>query len=314
MGRVYMIIVTGASGHIGNQLCRTLLKQGYEVKVLARNPLNHFQNKAVVVVLGSLTDPAFLRREIQRSDIVIHAIGYIDLQNSDYDQSVESNLTTTQVITDVCKEKGARLVYISTADIIEKEKTGLIEEPVTYKEISEKDHYAYTKKEATVYVRKAIKSGLSGVILYPTAVIGANDFKIGPITKEVKNVLKKRFLFSLSGGYNFIDVEDVSKAIIQSGFLPYNDEFILSGFNLSITDLYKRIRKFTKQKKFIIHVPLWLIRLIIPYVKQYSIKMIDVVTENHKYSNQKMKKYLLSELKPFDLTLAETIRFIETNR
>lgn len=309
-----MFIVTGASGHIGNQVCQTLLKQGYEVKVLARHPLTQFQGQNLVVWQGNLTDPVFLRREIHMGDIVIHAVGYIDLHNSNYEQSVESNLTTTMAITDVCKEKGARLLYISTADIIDKEESGLIEEPVTFKEISKDDHYAYTKKEATLYVRKAIKTGLSGVILYPTAVIGSNDYKFGPITTEVRNVLKKWILFSLSGGYNFIDVEDLSKAIIQSGFLPYNDEFILSGFNLSITDLYKRIRHYTKKKKIIIHIPLWLVRWLVPLTKRYSIKMIDVVTENHKYSNVKMKKYLLSELKPFDLTLAETIRFIETNR
>ncbi len=309
-----VFIVTGASGHIGNQVVRTLLQQGYEVKVLARNPLAQFQGKAVVVTLGDLTDPDFLNREIRIGDIVIHAVGYIDLHNSDYDKSVEANLTTAQVMADVCKDRGARLVYISTADIIDKEDEGIIEEPVTFKTIDPSDHYAYTKKEATLYVRKTIKSGLSWVILYPTAVIGANDYKLGPISKEIQSVLKKRFLFSLSGGYNFIDVEDLSKAIIQSGFLPYNDEFILSGFNLSITDLYKRIRNFTKQKKVIVHVPLWLVRKLIGFNKQYSMKMIDVVTENHKYSNQKMKKALLSELKPFDLTLAETIRFVQTKR
>ncbi|MDX9807997.1 MAG: NAD-dependent epimerase/dehydratase family protein [Acholeplasma sp.] len=309
-----VFIVTGASGHIGNQVVRTLLQQGYEVKVLARNPLSQFQGKAVVVTLGDLTDPDFLNREIRIGDIVIHAVGYIDLHNSNYDHSVESNLTTAQIMADVCKDRGARLVYISTADIIDKADEGIIEEPVTFKTIDPSDHYAYTKKEATLYVRKTIKSGLSGVILYPTAVIGANDYKLGPISKEIQSVLKKRILFSLSGGYNFIDVEDLSKAIIQSGFLPYNDEFILSGFNLSITDLYKRIRNFTKQKKIIVHVPLWLVRKLIGFNKQYSMKMIDVVTENHKYSNQKMKKALLSELKPFDLTLAETIRFVQTKR
>jgi len=309
-----VFIVTGASGHIGNQVVRTLLQQGYEVKVLARNPLSQFQGKAVVVTLGDLTDPDFLNREIRIGDIVIHAVGYIDLHNSNYDHSVESNLTTAQIMADVCKDRGARLVYISTADIIDKADEGIIEEPVTFKTIDPSDHYAYTKKEATLYVRKTIKSGLSGVILYPTAVIGANDYKLGPISKEIQSVLKKRILFSLSGGYNFIDVEDLSKAIIQSGFLPYNDEFIISGFNLSITDLYKRIRNFTKQKKIIVHVPLWLVRKLIGFNKQYSMKMIDVVTENHKYSNQKMKKALLSELKPFDLTLAETIRFVQTKR
>ncbi|MCK9416204.1 NAD-dependent epimerase/dehydratase family protein [Candidatus Dojkabacteria bacterium] len=35
-----MVIVTGASGHIGNVLVRTLLKQGYEVGVTDLDPEN----------------------------------------------------------------------------------------------------------------------------------------------------------------------------------------------------------------------------------------------------------------------------------
>lgn len=307
-----MYIVTGASGHIGHQVCTTLLKQGFEVKVLARHPLQHFNCQAVTVVLGKLSDSEFLKHEIHSGDIVIHCVGKIDLFNDDYDASFEANVNTTMAITDCCLEKRARLIYISTADIIEKEPTGWIEEPVTFKSLSTQAHYGYTKKEATLYVRKAIKNGLSGVILYPTAVIGINDYKQGPITTQIKRAVQQKVLFSVHGGYNFIDVEDLSKAIIQSAYLPYNDEFILSGSNLSITDLYKRIRKYTKKPKVIIHVPLWVVRLIIRFSKQYSPKMIEVIQGNHKYSNAKMKKYLISELKPFDLTLAETIRFIQT--
>lgn len=307
-----MYIVTGASGHIGHQVCATLLKQGFEVKVLARNPLEHFSGQAVTVVLGRLSDPKFLNNEIQSGDIVIDCVGWIDLFNTDYEQSYEANVNTTKAITNTCLEKRARLIYISTADIIEKEPTGWIEEPVTFKLFNANEHYGYTKKEATLYVRKAIKNGLSGVILYPTAVIGANDYKLGPITAQIKQVIQQKLLFTLHGGYNFIDVEDLSKAIIQSAYLPYNDEFILSGSNLSITDLYKRIRKYTKKTKIIIHVPLWIVRLFIRFSKQYSPKMVEVIQENHKYSNVKMKKYLISDLKPFDLTLAETIRFIQT--
>lgn len=307
-----MWIVTGASGHVGHQVCETLLKQGNEVKVLARNPLKHFPPNSITASLGNLTDAQFLRGEIFSGDVVVHCVGLIDLFNQDFEASYESNVKTTKAITDMCLEKRARLIYISTADIIEKEPTGWIEEPVTFKTFSKEEHYGYTKKEATLYVRKSIKNGLSGMILYPTAVIGPNDYKLGPISSQVKQAVQKRFVFSLHGGYNFIDVEDLSKAIIQSAYLPYNDEFILSGSNLSITDLYKRIRKYTQKSKFIVHVPLWLARWVIRYSKQYSPKMIEVIQENHKFSNVKMKKYLLSELKPFDLTLAETIRFIQS--
>ena len=306
-----MFVVTGASGHLGHHITKYLLDEGYEVKLLTRQTVSFFERNTLMRV-GSLLDEAFLKAEISRGDIIIHAAGYIDLHNLDKEKSYESNVLTTKMVAERCRYTGARLIYISTTDVIKKNKEGLIEEPVELIEDDPTDFYASTKLEATHYVRSLIKAGLSGMILYPSAIISPNDYKNGPISREIRAVLRKKLLFSVKGGYNFIDASDVSKAVCAAALKSYNDEFILSGSNLSIQDLYKRIIRITNQRKFILYVPNFIAKRLIPHFKQYSLKMLEVIQENHRYNNHKMKQYLVETLKPFDLSLSETILFLKS--
>jgi len=48
--------VTGANGHIGNNLCRELLKKWYKVKAFVRNNLESFKNVDVSFVKGDITN------------------------------------------------------------------------------------------------------------------------------------------------------------------------------------------------------------------------------------------------------------------
>lgn len=301
-----MFVLTGGSGHIGSHIIKHILNEGYPVRILTRTPLA-YENPNLFVELGDLNDEEFLRKHIKPRDLVFHVAGKVDIHNHDFKDFMISNVEITKKITDICQYVGARLIYFSTVDIIKRDKNNTIEEPVVFKEIKQNDYYGYTKLEATKYVKNAIQNGLSGVILYPSAVIGKSDPKKGEITRAIEMILKSKVLFTINGGYNFIDVEDVAKAAYQASILQQNDEFILSGFNLSITDLYRRIRRITKKKKLFIYLPTVIVKCFIPFQKKYTMKMVRVLKENHKFNNRKMKKHLLSQLKPMDLSLSEAI-------
>ena len=57
------------------------------------------------------------------------------------------------------------------------------------------------------------------------------------------------FFFSLHGGYNFIDVEDVSRSIYQASLLNINEQIILSAHEITIRGLYEMIERVTKKEK-----------------------------------------------------------------
>lgn len=60
-----------------------------------------------------------------------------------------------------------------------------------------------------------INDNLKAMIVYPSAVLGINDFKPSAIGREIKRTFKRRVCFYFHGGYNFVDVSDVAEALMQ---------------------------------------------------------------------------------------------------
>ncbi|MDO9629641.1 MAG: NAD-dependent epimerase/dehydratase family protein [Acholeplasmataceae bacterium] len=302
-----MYIVTGATGHIGNNVVRYLISLNKPVRVLARKLDSSLENLPIEIEIGDVFNPIFLDKFINPSDIVIHCAGFIDLLNREKYQSFRTNYQGTKRIADLCLRKGNRLVYISSVDAIPKKKRGLVLEPLQINPKKMKTYYAKSKALATDYILELIHLGLNAVILYPSAVIGVNDFKPSAAGKEILSVVKRQVVFSLRGGYNFIDVCDVAKAIVIASDSNIIDHIILSNTDKTIFQLYQAIEKATKTKKIIIPIPSFIARLAVLFTSKYSQMMISAIQDNYHYSNEKMKKYLLPTLTPFDKTINETI-------
>ena len=306
-----MFIVTGATGHIGNNIVRYLLEQKNDVRVLVRKKDVSLDGLDVDIRISQTFDEQFLDSVISNNDVIIHTAGYINLFNHDKMETFRSNVQLTKRIVNICLKKHCRLVYISSVDIISKPKVGLVKEPshFTYEDMK-KSYYQKSKLVATKFVYEKMKQGLDGVILYPSAVISPHDYKPSQVGKEIRHIINHKLLFSLKGGYNFIDVRDVAKAVYLASIKPMNDHIILSGYHLSIKELYESISKITNRKKTIIKIPLWLAYITVIFYKKYSNIMIKSLTENAYYDDTKRKVHLFDELIPFNQTLKDTIDFL----
>jgi dihydroflavonol-4-reductase len=302
-----MFIVTGATGHIGNTVVKHLLAHHLEVKVLIRKMDEALKDLPIDIHIGDVFDDVFLDAHISSDDIVIHSAGYIDLLNKDRLLSFRTNYWGTKKIVDICIEKKARLVYISSVDAITKSKKGFVSEPNKMNPKMMKSNYAISKALATEYVLDHMSNDLDAIILYPSAVIGTNDFKPSAAGKEILSVLKNRYVFALRGGYNFIDVRDVAEAIYQAAISKKRDHIILSGYDKTIKELYHSIERASNTHKIIIPLPTWLVRLAVIFTPKYSQMMISTIQENYHYDNEKMRKYLLPNLIPFEKTMADTV-------
>jgi dihydroflavonol-4-reductase len=149
------------------------------------------------------------------------------------------------------------------------------------------------------------------MVLYPSAVIGIPDHKPSLIGKEVLNVMKKKVIFSISGGYNFIDLDDLVVAIYLASKSELKTDIILSGYNLTIRELYHSIMNVMQVKKTIIQLPKWLVKIFVLFSRRYSMIMLNAVLEPHQYDNSKMKQYLINELTPFEETIHKTVNYFK---
>lgn len=99
------VLVTGANGMLGQDLCPILEDEGYEVVETDIENLDITNLKTVEKVLSE-----------EKPDIVIHCAAYtnVDKAEEEYEKAELINAKGTENIAKTCKKINAKMVYIST--------------------------------------------------------------------------------------------------------------------------------------------------------------------------------------------------------
>ena len=305
-------VVTGATGHIGNTIVKELVKENFDVRLLVRKVDESIKDLPVDYRVGNVFEEKFLASNINKGDTVIHLAGIIDLKNKLKEETYLINYLGTKLITDICLNKGvSKLIYFSSTDVLKKSDVNeFIKEPTNINPDYCKTNYSNTKAMATKYLLELQKKQdkMNIIILYPSAVIGINDFKPSYIGKVVRDVIKNKPQFAIEGGYNFVDVEDVARFTVTICRTNITDSFILSGTQVSVAQLYKALNKVLNKQKKIRNLPMWVVKLAIPFVPYLSNYTIETLQDKSKYDCSKAMKYGYS-ITPFIKTIEKTIEF-----
>jgi len=211
------ILVTGASGFAGGQLCRRLSADGHGVRALVREPARCTALKSWGVELhrGDLRDRNSIKTAVQGVDLVYHiAASYRDSKAS-RKELWETNVTGTQNMLDAAKAADvARFVHCSTIGV-----HGCIENPPANEETpyAPGDDYQESKAAAERMVRNEMERGtLSIVIFRPAGIYGPGDLRFLKLFKAIK---QRRFLMLGSGRitYHFVYIDDLIDGILLCG-------------------------------------------------------------------------------------------------
>lgn len=310
-----MIFITGATGHVGNNLVRLLLDRKVDFKILQRQSGKALRDLKVKTVLGDIFDPDFLSQEVRPGDIFVHVAALIDLKNNMPEESNKINHLGTKTIIDFCQKNNVRLIYTSSVDCIYRErKQKLVSEPESIIPKVLNSNYASSKAKATAYLLDKINNeSMNAVILYPSAVIGIHDYKPSAAGFEIQKSLNRRIFFYIQGGYNFIDVRDCAKVIYACIEKAVTGSYILSGYNCTLKEFYKEICSVQNHKALFLPVPAIFAKSFAYLIPRFSKMMIDAVLDNYHYDNSKMKTDLLDKLTPFEITVNDTISWFIKN-
>jgi len=310
-------IITGATGHIGNNLVKKLVELKKEVKVLVRKIDQSINNLPIEYIVGNIFDQEFLNKNISSDDIVIHLAGIIDIKNKNKEQVFKINYEGANLITNICLQKNVKkYIYCSSVDAIEMTKGSLVKEPKDINVENIKGNYGKSKALATLYVKKIMKENpdFNASIVYPSAVIGPNDWKPSAIGKMVQDSIDKKMQFGIKGGYNFVDVDDVVNAIITLSESDFKDDYILSGEIVSVYKMYQLTNKAIGVKRKVPRLPMFLVWLGIPFVPYLSPIVFELLKTNPEYDCSKAIRDLNYQHTPFEKTIEKTVNWFKNKK
>ncbi|MDN5701505.1 MAG: SDR family NAD(P)-dependent oxidoreductase, partial [Micrococcales bacterium] len=116
-GKGRTVLVTGASGMLGESVARRLLRQGWTVRVLQRGQAPIALEDGVEQVLGSITDMETVQRALDGVDDVIHLAAKVSFAG-DWEDFVFTNITGTRILLESARKAGARnFVFVSSPSV-----------------------------------------------------------------------------------------------------------------------------------------------------------------------------------------------------
>jgi dihydroflavonol-4-reductase len=213
-----VILLTGATGLLGSELCRQLVVDGQSVRILARrsssmDALGPFRS-AVEVHIGDITEPASLASATRGITHVYHVAGFVGFGGSkDRRLLHEINVTGTHNIVNACLDAGIeRLVHTSSMAAFGRSADGgqLIDERQTWTRSRYNSEYAHTKYLAELEIHRGIAEGLDAVMVNPALIFGVG--RPGENTRRIAESVRDGRLPGIpAGGTNVVDVRDVAE-------------------------------------------------------------------------------------------------------
>ena len=319
-----MVIVTGATGHIGNVLVRQLLARGEDVRVLIHNSedITPVFGLKVDMVRGDVCSIDSLLAAFKGCDTVYHLAGVISIMPGNSRMLYRVNSAGTQNVVDACLQTGIRrLVYTSSIHAIEEPSCGItMDESIVCNPDNVTDGYGRSKALATTAVLEGVERGLDAVIIYPTGVTGPFDYRISEMGQLIIDFLNGNMKVYIDGAYDFVDVRDVARGIILAGEKGGKGEsYILSGEEVSVHRLLSILHEASGLKMPYLKIPVWLARfaaVFTPYYYRLSGKKprftpysINVLLGNCAISSAKARQQLGFSARPAKQSINDAVRW-----
>lgn len=295
-----MILVTGAAGFIGSNLCENLLNKGYKVlgidsyyenypnwikKFHLRNCLGNpnfifLESNILDPYIGKLVEGLNIRSIVHLADIP----GVTTCSEVNFDEYIKYNITSTQRLLESVKNKGIKkFIYTSASTVYGDTNTTSMSELQNLKPIS---LYGVTKLAGETLCHYYGKNyGIDIDIFRLFTVYGPNQRPDMAFHKFIRNMLLGDEINVYGDGNqrrDFIYVSDVCEIIENVVYKDIKDEIINvgGGLSLSVNESIKIIEDILNKKA--------------------KIKYITPITEEQYYTHaniEKMDSYMSSSKK-----------------
>ena len=246
-------LVTGATGFLGGEVCRQLIRRGEKVRalVLYDDKAISYLPASVEIVRGNLCDKNTLEKFFTVSDdesiVVLHIASIVTVDPAFNPRVMSVNVDGTIGIIEECKrhENFKKLVYCGSTGSIQEEPKGVaIKEVDTYWASLVRGCYSQSKAIASQKVVEAARQGLNACIVHPSGIMGPEDFAIGETTKTTIEIIKGRMLIGIDGSFNLADVRDLAAGVIAAADKGRSGEsYILANEEVSFKEFARLLHQ-----------------------------------------------------------------------
>lgn len=330
-------IITGANGFLGNNIVRLLEKNNEnEIRalVLPNDKIDALKGLKCEKFLGDVTKIETLKDIFnidesvkEKTNIyVIHCASIVYLDSKYNERVYQVNVEGTKNIIKKTKEINAKLIYVSSVHAIEEKLNHeVMDENASFDPNKIVGLYAKTKAETTRYVFNEVKNNnLNACVVFPSGLLGVNDFTNTNMTVLIKKILNEKVPLLTEGGYDFVDVRDVARGVINACTKGKKGEgYILSGEYVTIKKIADLVCEYGKAKpiKKVISINIvkniaclfelyYRLRKTTPLFTRYSLYTLNA---NSNFTNAKAKKDLDYQTRNIKYTIKDLVNEIKSN-
>jgi dihydroflavonol-4-reductase len=236
-------LVTGANGHVGNNVCRLLRERGEPVRAMMRDTADPapVADLGVEIVRGDILDRAAVERAMAGVGRVYHtAAGFLMWSKDPARDIIGASVDGTRHVLEAAAAAGVeKVLYVSTSGTIGFERSP--DRVRTEADFNTTPHMPYFQgKVAAEREAFAIaeRTKLPVTAVNPGFILGPRFWKPSESTRQVVDFLNHGMPVWFEGGFGVVDVEDVARgALLAMDRGGDRERYILSGDNVTVKQL-----------------------------------------------------------------------------
>ncbi len=231
------VLITGATGFLGSHLCRRMVTQGHQIRILCRptSNLEKLGGLPLEKAIGDVTDTESVRRATEGCEAVIHAAADLNYWRQDPAQQMRVNVEGTRNVAQAARKEGVRrLVCVSSVAAIgiTPDRHRPADEDFPFNLEKTKLAYHISKWRAEEALLAEVREGLDAVIVNPASI--QSEQRTRALLEKVR---RQHTVLCFSGGNCVVDVRDVVEGIVTAlSRGERGQRYILGGENLTFRE------------------------------------------------------------------------------